>query len=70
MDDTTIYASHRNTTYLNYIIQQDFDNLQSWFKANLLTLNTTKTVPMNFWPEQMNKEIKIHTAEEPLPSVI
>ena len=24
---------------------------------------------MNFWPEQMNKEIKIHTAEEPLPSV-
>ena len=68
-DDTTIYASHRNTTYLNYILQQDFDNLQSWFKANLLTLNLTKTVTMNFWPEQMNKEIKIHTAEEPLPSV-
>ena len=68
-DDTTIYASHRNATYLNYILQQDFDNLQSWFKANLLTLNTTKTVTMNFWPEQMNKEIKINTSEEPLPSV-
>ena len=69
-DDTTIYASHRNSTYLNYILQHDFNNLQQWFKANRLTLNLMKTVTMSFWPEQMNNLIKILTIEEPLPSVI
>ena len=68
-DDTMIYASHRNMTYLNYILQQDFNNLQQWFRVNKLTLNLTKTVTMSFWPEQMNNAIKIHTVEEPLPSV-
>ena len=69
-DDTTIYASHRNSTYLNYILQHDFNSLQQWFTANKLTLNLMKTVTMNFWPEQMDNPIKILTTEEPLPSVI
>ena len=68
-DDTTIYTSHRNSTYLNYILQQDFNSLQQWFTANKLTLNLSKTVTMNFWPEQMDNEIKITTSEDPLPSV-
>ena len=68
-DDTTIYASHRNSTYLNYILQRDFDRLQDWFTANKLTLNLKKTVTMKFWPEQMDNEIKIITTEDPLPSV-
>ena len=69
-DDTTIYASHRNSTYLNYILQHDFNNLQQWFNANRLTLNLRKTVTMSFWPEQMNNPIKILTIKESLPSVI
>ena len=68
VDDTTVYASHRNSTFLNYILQYDFNNLQQWFKANKLTLNLTKTVTMSFWSEQMNNPIKILTTKEPLPS--
>ena len=51
-DDTTIYASHRNSTYLNYVLQQDFNKLENWFNANKLTLNLTKTVIMSFWPKK------------------
>ena len=49
-DDTTIYTSHGNSTYLNYILQQDFNNLENWFKANKLSLNLTKTSTISFWP--------------------
>ena len=30
-DDTTLYDSHRNTTYLNHILQHDLTNLENWF---------------------------------------
>ena len=50
-DDTTLYASHRNTTYLNYMLQEDLTNLDRWFQANFLSLNLTKTVAMKFWSE-------------------
>ena len=50
-DDTTLYASHRNKTYLNYMLQEDLTNLDKWFEANLLSLNLTKTVAMKFWNE-------------------
>ena len=50
-DDTTMYASHRNSNYLNYIIQEDLDNLTTWFKLNSLTLNVQKSSAMEFLPE-------------------
>ena len=50
-DDTTMYASHRNSNYLNYIIQEDLDNLTTWFKLNSLTLNIQKSSVMEFLPE-------------------
>ena len=50
-DDMTMYASHRNSNYLNYIIQEDLENLISWFKINGLTLNIQKSSVMEFWPE-------------------
>ena len=28
-DDTTLYTSPRNSTYLNYILQHDFDKLEN-----------------------------------------
>ena len=46
-----MYASHRNSNYLNYIIQEDLGNLISWFKLNSLTLNIQKSSVMEFWPE-------------------
>ena len=51
-DDTTMYASHHNSNYLNYIIQEDLDNLNTWFKLNSLTLNIQKSSVMEFLPEQ------------------
>ena len=41
-DDTTLYASHRNTTYLNHILQHDLLNLENWFAGNKLLLNVSK----------------------------
>ena len=50
-DDTTTYASHQNSNYLNYIILEDLENLITWFKLNSLTLNIQKSTAMEFLPE-------------------
>ena len=47
-DDTTIYMSHKNPTYLKWCIEEDLATLSDWFKANLLTLNIDKSVCMTF----------------------
>ena len=47
-DDTTIYMSHENLTYINHCIENDLTIVSDWFKANLLTLNPNKTVAMRF----------------------
>ena len=49
--DTTMYASHSNSNYLNYIIQEDLDNLTTCFKLNSLTLNIQKSSVMDYLPE-------------------
>ena len=41
-DDTTIYMSHSNLTYLKWCIEEDLRTLSDWFKPNLLTLNVDK----------------------------
>ena len=56
-DDTTIYMSHKNLTYLNHCLEHDLGIISNWFKDNLLTLNTNKTVcdailaPEIYWPD-------------------
>ena len=47
-DDTTIFYSHTNFTYLEWCIQQDLQSLADWFRANRLTLNLDKSVYMLF----------------------
>ena len=57
----------RNSNYLNYIIQEDLDNLNTWFKLNSLTLNIQKSSVMEFLPEQKqtnpNLVLKIDNSE-------
>ena len=48
-DDITLYASHRNNSYLNYILQSDLNNIEDWLLANKLSLNISKTYAMKFW---------------------
>ena len=43
-DDTTLYLGHSDPKLLNYMIEQDLEILQDWFRANKLTLNVEKSV--------------------------
>ena len=47
-DDTTIYKSHKNLTYLRWCLQDELSLLADWFKANKLTLILSKSVCMLF----------------------
>ena len=70
-DDTTLYASHRNITYLNHILQHDLTNLENWFVANKLSLNTSKTFGMKFWhsPNINTKELNLTLNQTSIPLV-
>ena len=70
--DTTLYASHRNTNYLNFMLQEDIENLNSWFIVNKLSLNLQKTSAMLFLPKQSinnNTNLNLKIDNEPLPIV-
>ena len=43
-DDTTLLNTHSSKNFLQYLIVHDIDILMSWFKANQLSLNLSKTV--------------------------
>ena len=43
-DDITLYASHQNTLYLNYILQSDLKVIEDWLLSNKLSLNTLKNL--------------------------
>ena len=67
-DDTTIYKTHCNPTYLEWIINEDLKLASDWFKANKLTLNLNKTVCMYFHLNKIkatNVTIKIDSRNIP-----
>ena len=53
-DDTTLYFSHSNKKYLKWCIEEDLANLADWFRANLLTLNPSKCVYLQFNKKKTN----------------
>ena len=56
-DDTTIYASHKNTTTLEHQLDTDLSNVYLWCSNNLLFINPTKTTFMLFHSPQMTINI-------------
>ena len=58
-DDTTLYKTHRNLTYLKWCLEDDLSILSDWFAANKLTLNLDKTVCMLFQKNNKNSEITL-----------
>ena len=66
-DDTTLYASHWNSQYLNYLIQNDLKNISEWFKANSLSLNLDKTFMMEFDIRTDKSEIIIELDGKTIP---
>ena len=65
-DDTTIYNSHKNKCYLQYMIDIDLQLMQSWFNANKLSLNVEKTVAMKFWDDKGDFQVNINGWNIPL----
>ena len=47
-DDTTIYLTHDNLKFLHDCMEIDLAQLNDWFRANLLTLNLSKSRVMSF----------------------
>ena len=66
-DDTTLYASHRNSQYLNQILQHDLRNISEWFKANSLSLNLEKAFVMQFNNNKEDLEIRLEINNRQLP---
>ena len=50
-DDTTLVNHRKNKTFLHFTLQHDMEMLNEWFMANILSLNLSKMVMINFWPE-------------------
>ena len=71
-DDTILYASHQNTKYLNFMLQEDIKHLNLWFKIDQLLLNLQKTSAMVFLPKQTpntDSTVKLKLDDIILPTV-
>ena len=58
-DDTTLYNQHRNSNYLNFMLNHDLGVLNNWFKVNQLSLNPNKSVIMYFNGHNPTLNVKI-----------
>ena len=69
-DDTTIFNSSKSIKYLQYMLENDLNHMGSWFSANKLSLNLSKTVAMKFWSntDEKNLQLKIRGHTVPLVS--
>ena len=72
--NTTLYMSHNNENYLTWCIEEDLKLVNYWFKANLLTLNITKSVCMTFQSKRTTGHNRltgcnISIENKPLPNV-
>ena len=59
-DDTTLLSSQGSFNLLKYTLQPDMELLIQWFKANQLSLNMSKTMLVQFWPDNNNFTIKVN----------
>ena len=58
-NDTTLFNKHQSLKYLKFMLTQDMESLSDWFRANKLSLNMTKTVPMYFGHKNENFTITL-----------
>ena len=70
-DDTNLFISHNDPDYLNDTLNSELNNLSTWFAANRLSLNLSKTNFMVFKPRQKKQLFEFHVSidEQPIPSV-
>ena len=70
-DDTNLFISHNDPGYLNDTLNSELNNLSTWFAANRLSLNLSKTNFMVFKPRQKKQLFEFHVSidEQPIPRV-
>jgi len=56
-DDTTLYVSHSNINTLLFIANERLKNLFTWFCANKLCLNKSKTKYIVIRPSHMKSDL-------------
>ena len=70
-DDTNLFISHNDPGYLNDTLNSELNNLSTWFAANRLSLNLSKTNFMVFKPRQKKQLFEFHVSidKQPIPCV-
>ena len=60
-DDTTLLQGHKSLKYLKWMIEEDLQNMIDWFKANLLTINISKTecILFNYQKKQTSTSFEL-----------
>ena len=66
-DDTTVFYTHENLTFLHACIEIDLQVLDDWFKANSLTLNLNKSRVMTFGHHNKKAQCPIKIGTVTLP---
>ena len=54
-DDTNLFSTHKDITYLFQIVNQELGNINQWFISNKLSLNIKKT-KYSFFHKPRQKE--------------
>ena len=61
-DDTNLFISHNDPGCLNDTLNSELNNLSTWFAANWLSLNLSKTNFMVFKPRQKKQLFEFHVS--------
>ena len=67
-DDTNLFISHNDPVYLINTLNRELNKLSTWFAANRLSLNLSKTNFMVFkpWQKRQSFEFQVSINEQPI----
>ena len=67
-DDTNLFISHNDLVYLINTLNTELNKLSTWFAANRLPLNLSKTNFMVFkpWQKKQSFEFQVSINEQPI----
>ena len=67
-DDTNLFISHNDPVYLINTLNRELNKLSTWFAANRLSLNLSKTYFMVFkpWQKRQSFEFQVSINEQPI----
>ena len=67
-DDTNLFISHSDLVYLINTLYREFNKLSTWFAANRLSFNLSKTnfMVLKPWPKKQSFEFQVSINEQPI----